>query len=149
MTARDFTQVPSIGPATAAALRAAGFDSLNAIVDADLEKLAAVPGVGRTRARNLIAAAAELAPLPVATEPGGTDTGEADSNFSSSEERGASKKRRKQLKAKRKDLRERLDKAVKARSKAKSKKKRRKLKAAIADLEKKLAKAERKLSELG
>lgn len=138
MTGRDFTSVKGIGPATAAALRAAGFDSVAAAAEADLEELVAIPGVGRARATRVIAAAnSEVDPQSEVPEPDDEE----------------SEQRRRELKAKRKDLRKRLEMAVKQRdkikSKPKNKKKRRKLKATIADLNRKLTRTQRKLDEIG
>lgn len=68
--------IPGVGPATARALRAAGFDTAESIAGANVGALTTVPGIGlvraemiHTSAQRLLSGAVMPAPGPVAAAP--------------------------------------------------------------------------------
>ena len=69
----ELRQIPGVGPKAAEALLAAGFKGAADIVDADMEALIAVDGIGpKTAAKIQQAASASLSVEPVAAEPAAT-----------------------------------------------------------------------------
>jgi len=60
--AAAITDIPGIGPVTAASLAEHGYRKLRKLANTTIEKLASVPGFSQARATRVIAAARELLP---------------------------------------------------------------------------------------
>ncbi len=170
MVYEELLALPGVGPSTAAALTAAGFDGLAALEAASVSDLLQVSGFGQVRAQALLeAVAGRRAPVGSEAESdpaSGPDTGPSDrteqqgssstgtKKQSDKAEKRRAKVRRKldreldELRAQRADVKARMKKSRRRLGKVDSKKRRKKAAEELARFRKQSRKLKRRIDEV-